>query len=260
MRLDPDCTLFVTTHKDYAFNHRSTWVRPIHVGGYKPNDANFVGDDTDDNISPLNASYGELTAFYWAWKNVSGPRHIGFMHYRKYFNFLMDEHYWTKGKYRIEPDDRNLAYLTSPAQKAKLLDYLRFADFVVPRPTALGMSIEDQYKKFHPAEPWDLFVQVVGERLPKYRDYLPWLRSAASAHFLNMFVCRLDRFQVYCAELFPAIDEVVRRVPPPTHQPGARFQPYRFPAFLTERFLMLYLQANAQRLFEVPVVVFEEDA
>ncbi len=50
----------------------------------------MIGDNTGDNISKLNTHYCELTAMYWAWKNMdklNSPYYIGFMHYRRLFNF-----------------------------------------------------------------------------------------------------------------------------------------------------------------------------
>ena len=68
---------------------------PIHVGRALSSNkviskmSHCDGDDTGKNISIQNRRYAEVTALYWAWKNIpAGVQYIGLMHYSRYFNFL----------------------------------------------------------------------------------------------------------------------------------------------------------------------------
>ena len=59
---------------------------PIQVGrAISSVDLGIQGDDTGDNISWKNRNYCELTALYWAWKNLKEVDIIGLCHYRRYF-------------------------------------------------------------------------------------------------------------------------------------------------------------------------------
>ena len=80
-------TILVACHKP-AKVFSSEVYTPIHVGRAvsKCTDLmqDMIGDDTGDNISALNPYYCELTAQYWAWKNLD-CEYVGLCHYRRYF-------------------------------------------------------------------------------------------------------------------------------------------------------------------------------
>lgn len=63
-------------------------IQPVQVGCALGNDRFPWAwhDDDGDNISDQNPMYCELTAQYWAWKNIDAD-YYGFCHYRRYFNF-----------------------------------------------------------------------------------------------------------------------------------------------------------------------------
>lgn len=72
--------------------HKATYVPnddvylPIQVGKANSKiDLGFQGDDEGKNISEKNFSYCELTAVYWAWKNLKDIDYIGLCHYRMIF-------------------------------------------------------------------------------------------------------------------------------------------------------------------------------
>ena len=59
---------------------------PVQVGAaLAQKDLGFQRDDEGENISVKNPQYCELTAQYWAWKNLTEPRVMGLVHYRRYF-------------------------------------------------------------------------------------------------------------------------------------------------------------------------------
>ena len=59
---------------------------PICVGPNKDSfPKNIQRDDTGDNIANRNNQYSELTALYWAWKNLNAD-YIGIVHYRRYMS------------------------------------------------------------------------------------------------------------------------------------------------------------------------------
>ena len=73
----------MAAHKLYWMPSDSVYM-PIHVGREGKADLGYVGDNTGDNISAKNPNYCELTALYWAWKNLEAD-YVGLVHYRRYF-------------------------------------------------------------------------------------------------------------------------------------------------------------------------------
>ena len=89
----PSVKVLVCYHKPSDILSNEVYV-PIHVGRALSDDGqlmkDMIGDDIGDNISDKNAYYSELTAQYWAWKNIEqlgNPEYIGLMHYRRLLNF-----------------------------------------------------------------------------------------------------------------------------------------------------------------------------
>ena len=64
--------ILVAQHKEAKVYANDVYI-PIQVGkALSQIDLGIQGDNTGDNISDLNPFYCELTAQYWAWKNLRG--------------------------------------------------------------------------------------------------------------------------------------------------------------------------------------------
>lgn len=65
-------------------------IVPMQIGrALSKEDMGYLCDNTGDNISEKRETWGGMTAYYWAWKNLKDVDYIGFCHYRRYF--LIDE-------------------------------------------------------------------------------------------------------------------------------------------------------------------------
>lgn len=79
--------ILICIHNKSIFIQNENYL-PIHVGkALSDLELHIQGDDTGDNISKKNDCYCELTALYWAWKNLKDIELIGLCHYRRYFDF-----------------------------------------------------------------------------------------------------------------------------------------------------------------------------
>lgn len=239
-------TIYQTFHKAFPRNDACPWMQAVGVNGYTG--VGVQSDAEGDNISHLNPYYCELTAQYWAWKH-SKAEVVGFCHYRRYLNFVFDatwEYHTTVG---VPQDGPFLAYLTSPAQRARIDELLGVADALVGKRSGSNRSVQAHYLAHHPKEPWDAFLNAVAEIHPDFRPFLRYLDLATTFSACNMYVMRRAQFHAYCEELFPVIDAVYRQI-------GTPYDSYnnRYPGFLGERFLSLWLHVRRMRSFEVPVI------
>ena len=68
--MKPKSNLLVCTHKKFNLNTDENFL-PIHVGKESSDvQLNIQGDNEGINISNKNQNYCELTALFWAWKNL----------------------------------------------------------------------------------------------------------------------------------------------------------------------------------------------
>ena len=155
-----DISLFVCCHQQSNVPEHSL-LKQIQVGAKLSSNRfeNFLYDDTGDNISEKNRSYCELTAQYWACKNVDTD-YYGFFHYRRFL--YPDTH--AKSPYRIEGEPT-----------AKLLKKLRFNDFskliekydiISPMSEDMHISVRKHYTNapFHHKKDLDLIEQIIAEK------------------------------------------------------------------------------------------------
>lgn len=206
--------ILIACHKDCEVLS-SEILTPIRVGAAltKEDTGAMLRDDTGDNISAKNHRYCELTAQYWAWKNLDAERY-GFFHYRRYLSFS-DEVYpadpFNNVFYdRVTGAHREDFCLNDGAIARAAEEY----DMILPLPMDLSVLPADQntvykhYKaaQFHHIEDLDYCVRYIREHYPDYAADADAYLSSRRALFLNMYVLRKDLFFDYCAWLFPMLD------------------------------------------------------
>jgi hypothetical protein len=193
-------------------------ITPIHVGREiaKPEitailSKKMIGDDTGDNISKKNHMYCELTAFYWAWKNLDkldNPDYIGFAHYRRFFNFSNSR--LTRLKYlflHLFPWMKNQKYLTLMQEK-DIENSLKDVDILTISKLGLGniKNLEDFYithKIDTNGEQIKLAKNIISEEFKDYEN--AFNEIFYNTHYLsfgNIFVMKKEIFMEYCNFVF----------------------------------------------------------
>ncbi len=228
--------MLVAAHKEYRMPADPMYL-PIQVGRAGSTlDLGFQGDDTGDNISGKNPAYCELTAIYWAWKNLDAD-YVGLSHYRRHFRGGSGRDKWSR--------------VLTTAQAEALLGK---APVVLPKKRNYYIeTVYNQYVHAHPAEGLDLALRLAAAQGPQYRRAAEGLKRRSWVHIYNMFLMRRDIFDGYCQWLFDILFEVERQLDVSGYSAYDR----RVFGFVGERLLDVYLEANGIAYTECPVMFME---
>jgi hypothetical protein len=244
-----DIRIIIATHKSAVFPS-DPHILPLQAGRSSSEaDLGITGDNTGENISEKNRQYGELTALYWAWKNLS-PDVIGLFHYRRY---LWLDHPFTLTRNLVNDKSENKD-LYFPRQEL-ITRNLADTDLLLPRPNSYPWSLEVDYRLNHITEDLDIITDIIAGKHSEY--LLTWIRLMKFNNRLphyNMFIARFPLFSDYCSWLFPVLEEAEKRIKPSPY----RYQQRVF-GFLAERLFLLWCEKNNIRRKYFPVVFLTEN-
>lgn len=189
--------ILVATHKDNPMPSDKELYLPILVGA----DKNFNGqkgfqlDNEGINISSKNPNYNELTAIYWAWKNLNNVDAVGLVHYRRLFSFGFK---------------RDLNSVLTKKQVEKLLEK---APVILPKKRNYYIeTIKSHYTHSHYRKSLDVLRQVLKNDYPKYLSSFDDLMNKRSAHMFNMFIMKTPYFNEYCEFVFSVLSKVEKQI------------------------------------------------
>lgn len=234
--------IIVVTHKDYQMPKDSLYI-PICVGsGLKVLSGRFQPDNEGENISEKNSTYCELTAIYWAWKNLNVDR-IGVVHYRRHFT--------------MSKSARTIDKALTSEQVTELFEKYENDTILVTPARRYIESVENHY--IHSLKGYEEIHTKDIERLKKaihewdfsYDESARNVLSGNSAHMLNMFITSKENFDAYCAWLFPVIDAVVAKS-------ADREDQRRYAGALSEFCLDIWAQCNEKKVIEVALLETEK--
>ena len=217
--------ILVATHKQYWMPEDHVYM-PIHVGREGKADLGYAGDNTGDNISLKNPNYCELTALYWAWKNLDAD-YVGLVHYRRYF---------TRKEVRSVEDKKN-QILTGEEWEALLSQY---PVVVADKRKYYIETNRSHYNNAHHSEGLDVAEQIIAERYPEYSAAFTTVCNRTWAHMFNMFVMRRDLYNQYCEWMFSILEELEKRVDISSYDAYES----RIYGFVSEILLDVWLEAN----------------
>lgn len=253
--------MFSIGYKEVPYTLPPGWIEPFAVGELALTATNCPYRDNDgENIAGLNSSFGELTAHYWVWKNLKEVPYVGFCHYRRYFNFI-EYPQIAFPKLLASPSSEIMQFLNQDAQKTMALRILESTDVIATRQYCLPQTIRDQFCESHPPYIWDEFIRAISKVSPPWLSkYLPWFDVSREFRFYPVFITRWEIFDEFCTLLFDVLFSVFENIGTLRSEDEARFRLERYPAYLSERFMMLYFHAKGLRIHGAQLIALEEGA
>ncbi len=229
--------LIVATHKPYPMPADGMYL-PVHAGALGKESIGFTGDHTGESISARNPSYCELTALYWAWKNLHADA-LGLVHYRRHF---------ASGRAKGTPFER---IITRP----ELEELLACSDVILPTPRNYFIETNySQYAHAHHAIDLDTTREILSEKYPRYLGAWDSTMESTVGHRFNMFIMKRELADSYCTWLFDILFELESRLDISSYSAYDA----RVFGFVSERLLDVWLTANTIPYIEQPYVFLEK--
>ena len=243
--------IIVACHKDSDSIRHDDIYMPVQVGKTLHPEVNlgFQADDEGDNISNKNKSFCELTAIYWAWKNLKDVDYIGLCHYRRYFNFSKSNilPYTEISDDNFSNIDLNNAELSNIISKNKI---------ILAKPIIYPMSLFDRYSLFHISDDFRTLLDIIDEfdadNSLQIRNYL-LSNNKFSAY--NMFIMPWKEFDEYCSWLFPILFEAEKRININNYNDVQK----RIFGYLAERLLNAYVYCKKMNVSLYPIYYVKDE-
>lgn len=222
--------IMVVTHKEAPMPVDKRLYVPTLVGKNKDKLIYDVcyRDDQGQNIAEKNPNYCELTALYWAWKNLDAD-YIGLVHYRRLFM-----------------GEINTKEIVNQEELDRLLDSV---DVLLPRKR--NYYIENtwsHYKNNHNISDLIELRNIIEEKFPGDIPSFDKVMKNVKSHRFNMLIMKKDKFDAYSKWLFELLFELEKRID------ISNYDAYqsRIYGFLSERLLDVWLDAYDIAYEELP--------
>lgn len=235
--------VLVCYHKEYEIPNDKELYLPIQVGKKISDiDLKIQSDDSlngksCDNISDQNGLFCEMTAMYWAWKNIrklyDDIDYVGLCHYRRYFYYpstfvnkaknaliyrgkAICSLFWTQKRgLKIDLSIKKIDSCNTKAmqkfnQSLKSILKKKEYDIVTTEPVIYeNCKVKDHFSligQYH----LDLLEKIIAE---KYKEYYKAFRKTlygSELYAANMIILKTELLDEYCSFIFETLNECMK--------------------------------------------------
>lgn len=228
--------IFCTTIKYYeVMKHFPSYIIPLGLGtDIFPK--HWLNENNGQNISYLNKFYGELTGFFWVWKNyinnINEDDFVGFCHYRKL---------WLNNEYFTKQKNSNVSLYS------KLLDKnnKNFNNIDVAQVSPIKFKNKSLAEDFNEVHGKFILEKTLDFLDQDYKNDFKSYLNGNILYPLNMFIVKKKYFTKYCEILFPWLENCLNYFKNNNLIQGYNI---RLPAFLAERFTSFWFSRYENKL------------
>lgn len=189
--------ILVVAHKEFDTTVLPEGYQVIKVGNKLSDEfaksKGFITDSTGDNISSENPYYCELTALYWAWKNLKDVDNLGIVHYRRYLmNYKACATNFRDNVLSITKIESILK------KKAVILPYNSIK-------VRGGGMLYDNKPTDQQDQGWLIFKGIIETYYPDYCEAFHSVLYGKIAFYQNMFIMSKSNADEYCKWLFDVL-------------------------------------------------------
>ena len=238
--------MLVVTHKKYQFPNDGIYI-PIQVNSCNNGKFGYQTDLEGDNISQKNNNYCELTALYWAWKNLKCD-YIGINHYRRYMTLKSKKHIK-----KAKTIDEKFELILS---KKEIEEEMNNYDIMVPMTKLYIKNVYSKYAQQHHIKDLDNCRNIITKLYPDYINSFDKIMKRKQYCICNMCVMPKKKFNDYCKWLFDILFELEKNTDISNYSPLQK----RIYGFLSERLFNVWIEKNKLKVKKVNMVSLEHDS
>jgi len=232
----------IATHKKYKMPKDDMYL-PVQVGReIHKEELGYATDNTGDNISAKNPNYCELTALYWAWKNINSD-YLGLSHYRRHFANQQNLIFAVKNKWN------NIMLSTTASE------LLKQYDAILPKKRRYWIETSmSHYEHAHNGDDLKKTGEIIENIYPEYFASFQKIMKKTASHRFNMFIMRRDLLDKYCEWLFSILFQLEREIDISHYS----YSEGRVFGYISERLLDVWIDKNQVNYIEIPVIFMEK--
>lgn len=240
---------FCVYHKP-GYPFENDLITPIQTGTYGLHTGmDMLLASSGDTIDYKNKNYGEMTAWYWVYKNYL-PKHpeleyVGFCHYRRMLDY-------EKAPAKEDPFLKNTTVFqfvnehNDSYSARKVYSLIKDYDVILPKKHILtdAASNEEQYLQWHPKKDLECLKEIIREDYPEYVPEMDEFFTANAGYYCLLFTMKKEHFVSFMEFALGLLSKLEKRC---NWRQYNTYYTVRMPAFLMERFFNVWLMHNQHK-------------